>query len=103
MSGVLAACGGDDQFIQPGGTTDGGKTDGGNGGDGGKTDGGDGGTGTDGSMTDGGPDSGCPFTDFVITQVKTGISETASPVPNAMIPDPTCSLDAAAPFSSLFP
>ncbi len=94
ISGALVACGGDDQFVQPGGPgSDGGKTDGSIG-DGGKTDGGDGGNG-DGGLTDGGDGgpSNCGFTNFVISTISTGTNEISTPVPNAMIPDPSCSLD----------
>ncbi len=96
IGGALVACGGDDQFVQPGNGADGGKTDGGGGGDGGKTDGGNGdggnGDGGNGDGGEGGP-SNCAFTNFVISTIKNGTSETAEPVPNAMIPDPSCSLD----------
>ena len=96
IGGALVACGGDDQFVQPGGDGgpggdatpgDGGHTgDGGDAGDGGKI--GDGSTGDGG---EGGP-SNCAFTNFVISTIATGTKENTQPVPNAMIPDAACSL-----------
>ncbi len=94
IGGALVACGGDDQFVQPGTTDGGAKTDGGT------TDGGH--TGDGGPVTDGG-DSGCNFTAFVIDQVTNHTAENTAPVANASIPDPTCSLTGTTgDYSALF-
>lgn len=95
LCGTLVACGGDDQYVQPGGNTgDGGKTDGGLT-DGGKTDGGPG--------TDGGDGGTCAFTAFVIDQVTNHTADNSVPVTNANIPDPTCSLTGTTgDYSALF-
>jgi hypothetical protein len=93
IGGALVACGGDDQYVQPGNTGDAGHTDAGPSGDGGH----------DGGPVGDGGDSGCAFTAFVINQVTTQKLETNAPVANANVPDPTCSLTGStSDYSSLF-